>query len=164
MRMELSGQNLVWRYKVVPIKLEHIQFSCSVESNSLWPHGRQGPSWRSMPGLPVHHQFLELTQTHVHRVGDAIQPSHPLLSPSSTFNLAQNQGLFQWVSSSNQVVKVWSFSFSISPSNEYSGSISFRIDSFDHLAVRGNLKSLLLQHSHNSCSEVSNCFLPGDFL
>ena len=60
--------------------------------------------------------------------------------------------------------KYWSFSFSVSPSNEYSGLISFRIDRFDHLAIQGNLKSLLLHHSHNSCSEVSNCFLPGDLL
>ena len=61
----------------------------------------------STPGLPVHHQLLELAQTHVHRVGDAIQPSHPLLSPLlPTFNLSQHQGLFQSVGSSNQVAKV----------------------------------------------------------
>ena len=61
----------------------------------------------SMPGLPIHHQLLELTQTHVHRVGNAIQPSHPLLSPSlPAFNLSQHQGLSQWVSSSHQVAKV----------------------------------------------------------
>ena len=64
----------------------------------------------SMPGLPVHHQLLELTQTHVHRVGDAIQPSHPLLSPSPpALNLSHHQGLFQWVSSSHQVAKVLEF-------------------------------------------------------
>ena len=64
----------------------------------------------SMPGFPVHHQCPELTQTHVHRVGDAIQPSHPLLSPSPpAFNLSQHQGLFQWVSSSHQVAKVLEF-------------------------------------------------------
>ena len=61
----------------------------------------------SMPGLPVHHQLLELAQTHVHWVGDAIQPSHPLSSPSPpTFNLSQHQGLFKWVSSLHQVAKV----------------------------------------------------------
>ena len=76
----------------------------------------------SMPGFPVHHQILELTQIHVHWVSDAIQPSHPLLSPSPlSFNLSQHQGLFRWVSSSHQMAKYWSFSFSISPSNEYSG-------------------------------------------
>ena len=82
-----------------------------------------------MSGFPVHHQLLEFTQIHVHQVSDAIQPSHPLSPPSPpTFNLSQHQGLFQRVSSSYQVAKkYWSFSFSISPSNEYSGLISFRI-------------------------------------
>ena len=63
----------------------------------------------SMPGFPVHHQLLELAQTLVHRVGDAIQPSHPLSSPSPAFNLSQHQGLFQWVSSSYQVAKALEF-------------------------------------------------------
>ena len=64
----------------------------------------------STPGFPVHHQLPELTQTHVHWVSDAIQPSHPLSSPSSPiFNLFQHQGLFQWVSSSHQVAKVLKF-------------------------------------------------------
>ena len=62
----------------------------------------------SRPGFPVHHQLLELTQTHVHRVGDATQPSHSLSSPSSAFSLSQHQGLFQWVNSLNQVAKVLS--------------------------------------------------------
>ena len=66
----------------------------------------------SMPGFPVHHQLPELTQTHVHQVSDAIQPSHPLLSPSPpAFSLSQHQGLFQWVSSSHQVAKVLEFQF-----------------------------------------------------
>ena len=102
----------------------------------------------SMPGFPVHHQFPERSQTHVHWVGDAIQPSHSLLSPSPPpFNLSQHQGLFQWVISSHQVVKFWSFSFSICPSNEYSGLISFRMDWLDLLAVQGTLKSLRQHHS-----------------
>ena len=63
----------------------------------------------STPGFPVHHQFLELAQTHVHQVGDAIQPSHPLSSPSPDFNLSQHQSLFQWVSFSHQVEKVLEF-------------------------------------------------------
>ena len=63
----------------------------------------------STPGFPVHHQLPELTQTHVYWVGDAIQPSHPLSSPSRTFNLSQHQGLFKWVSSSHQVAKVLEF-------------------------------------------------------
>ena len=61
----------------------------------------------SMPGFPIPHQLPDLAQTHIHQVGDAIQPSHPLLSPSPlTFNLSQHEGLFQWVSSSHQVAKV----------------------------------------------------------
>ena len=99
-------------------------------------------------GFPVHHQLLELAQTHVHRVGDAIQPSHPLSFPSPlAFNLSQHQ-----VFSYESVLpirwpKYWSFSFSISPSNEYLGLISFRIDWFYLLAVQGTLKSLLHHHS-----------------
>ena len=87
------------------------------------------PLNRSTTGLHVHHQLPEFTQTHVHWVGDAIQPSHPLSSPSPpAFNLSQHQGLFQWVSSSHQVN-----SFNISPSNEYSGLISFRMHWLDLL-------------------------------
>ena len=103
----------------------------------------------STPGLPVHHQLLEPTQTHVHRVGNAIQPSHPLSSPSPpAFSLSQHQGVFK-----NESVlpirwpKYWSFSFNISPSNEYSELISFRMDWLDLLAVQGTLKSLLQHHS-----------------
>ena len=102
----------------------------------------------STPGLPVHLHLPEFTQTRVHHVGDAIQPFHPLSTPPPpTFNLSQHQGLFKWVSSSHQVAKVLSFSFSLSPSNEYSGLISFRMDWVDLLEVQGTLKSLLQQHS-----------------
>ena len=105
----------------------------------------------SMPGLPVHHQLPEFTQTHVHWVRDVIQPSHPLSSPSSPIlSLSQHQGLLKSVNSSYQVAKVlkyWSFSFSISPSSEYSGLVSFRIDWLDLLAVQGTPKSLLQHHS-----------------
>ena len=94
----------------------------------------------SMPGFPVFHYLPEFAQTHVLWIDDAIQPSHPLSSPSPpAFNLSQHQGLFQWVSSSYQVAKYWSFSFSISPSSEYSGLMSLRIDWFDLLAVQGTL-------------------------
>ena len=83
----------------------------------------------SIPGFPVHHQLLELAQTQVHWVGDAIQPCHPLLSPSPpAFNFSQHQGLFNESLLRIRQPKYWSFSFSISPSNEYSGLISFRID------------------------------------
>ena len=96
----------------------------------------------SMPDFLVHHQLLEPSQTHSHRIGDAIQPSHPLPSPSPpTFNLSQHQGLFQWVSSCIRWPKYWSFSFSKSPSNEYSGLISFRMDWLHLLAVQGTLKT-----------------------
>ena len=106
------------------------------------------PMNRSTSGLPVHHQLPELTQTHVHQVSDAIQISHPLSSPfPPAFNLSQHQGLFRWVSSLHQVAKYWSFSFSISPSNKYSGLISFRMDWLDLLAVQGILKILLQHHS-----------------
>ena len=99
-------------------------------------------------GLPVHHQLPEFTQTHVHRVSDAIQPSHPLSSPSPPApNPSQHQGLFQRANSSHEVAKYWSFSFNISPSNEHPGLISFRMDSLDLLAVQGTLKSLLQHHS-----------------
>ena len=98
----------------------------------------------STPSLPVHHQLLEFTQSHVHWVSDAIQPSHPLSSPSSpTFNLSQHQGLFKWVSSLHQVAKVLEFQLSISYSNEYSGLTSFRMYWLHLLAVQGTLKSLL---------------------
>ena len=96
----------------------------------------------STPGFPVHHQLLELAQTHVHQVSDAIQPSHPLSSllPSifPSIRVFSNESVLHimWP-------EYCSFSFNISPSNEYSGLISFRIDWFDFLAVQGTLKSLL---------------------
>ena len=86
------------------------------------------PVNRSTPGLPVHHQLLEFTQTHVHRVGDAIPPSHPLLSPSPALNPSQHQGLFKWVTLCMKWPKYWSFSFSISPSNEHPGLISVLVN------------------------------------
>ena len=121
----------------------------------------------SVPGLPAHHQLLEFTQTHVHWVADAIQPSHPLLSPSPpAFNLSQHQGLFKWVSSLHQVAKVLKFqlhhrslSFSISPSNGYSGLMSFRIYWLDLLAVQGALKSLLQHHSSKASILQCSAFL-----
>ena len=102
----------------------------------------------SMPGLPVHHQLPELTQTHVHWVSDAIQPSHLLSSPSACLHSFPASGSFQmsqFFSSGGQSIK--SFSFSISPFNEYSVPISFRIDRLALLAVQGTLKSLLQHHS-----------------
>ena len=93
----------------------------------------------SMPGFPVLHYLPEFAQTYVLWVSNAIQPAHPLLPPSPlALNICQYQGLFQWVSSLIRWPKNWSFS--ISPSNECSGLISFRIDWFDLLAVQGTLK------------------------
>ena len=99
----------------------------------------------SMPGLPVHHHLLEFTQTHVHWVGDPIQPSHPLSSPSPP-------ALKSFLASGSFHLRIrwpnyWNFSLNISPSNEHPGLISFRMDWFDLLAVQGTLKSLLQYHS-----------------
>ena len=106
------------------------------------------PMNHSTPGLPVHQQLPEFTQTHVHWVGDAIRPSHPLLSPSPpAFNFSQHQSLFQWVNSSHEVAKVLDFSCNIIPSKERPGLISLRMDWLDLLAVQGTLKSLLQHHS-----------------
>ena len=114
---------------------------------------------RSTPGLPVHHQLPESTQTHVHCVGDAIQPSHPLSSPSPpALNLSQHQGLFKWVSSPHQVANVLSFSFNISPSSEHPGLLSFRMDWLDLLAVQGTHKSLLQHHSSKASILLHSAF------
>ena len=96
----------------------------------------------STPVSSVVHSLPELTQTHVHWVGDAIQPSHPLSSPSPpAFNLSQHQGFSNESVLSIRWPKYWNFSFSISPTNDYSGLISFRIDWFDLPAVQGTLRS-----------------------
>ena len=103
------------------------------------------PMNHSMPGILVHHQLPESTQTHVHRVSDAIQPSHPLLLLSSIFpsiRVFSNESALRirWP-------KYWSVSFNISLSNEHPGLISFRMDWLDLLAVQPTLKSLLQHHS-----------------
>ena len=105
------------------------------------------PVNRSTPGLPVHHQLPEFTQTHVHRVGDAIQPSHPLPSPLLPPSIMPSIRCFSTeLALRIRWPKYWSFSFSIiSSSKEHSGLISFRMDWLDLLAVQGTLKSLL-QH------------------
>ena len=98
----------------------------------------------SMPGLPVPHHLLEFAQVHVHCISDIIQPAHPLI-PSSppVLNLSQHQGLFQWVICSHQMTN----SFSISPSSDYSGLFSLKIDWFDLFTVQGTLSCLLQHHS-----------------
>ena len=127
----------------------------------------------STPGFPVYHQLPKLTQTHVHQVSDAIQLFHPLSSSSpSAFNLSQHQSLFQWVSALHQVPKYWSFSLSISPSNEFSALISFRTDWFDLLSdqtlkdalkdSQRTLKSLLQHHSSKASILQCSAFLWSD--
>ena len=106
------------------------------------------PMNRSTPGLPVHHRLPEFSQTSIHRVSDAIEPSHPLSSPSPPAPIPPSARVF----SSESTVrmrwpKYWSFSFSVSPYNEHPGLISFRVDWLDLLAVQGTLKSLLQHHS-----------------
>ena len=114
--------------------LSHVQIFVTLMDCS-----RQGP--------PVHHQLLEFTQTQVHWVSDAIQPSHPLLSPSPpAFSVSQHQGLFKWVSSSHQVAKLSQLHLQ-HQSSWYSRLISFRMDLLDLLAVQGTVKSLLQYHS-----------------
>ena len=136
---------------VFPTTLE-VQFSSAVQSCLTVC----GPMDCSIPGFPVLHQLPELTQIHVHWVGNVIQPSHPLLSPSlPALNLSQHQGLFKESVLQIRWPKYWSFSFSISTSSEYSALISFRMDWLDLLAVQGILKSLL--QLHRSKASVLQC-------
>ena len=127
---------------------------CSVTKSCLTLHD---PMNRSTSSFRVPHHLLEFAQVNVHWVSDAIQPSHPLLSPSlSAFNLSQQQSLFQWVVSWHQVAKVLELqlqqqSFQWNGRVEYSGLTSFRIEWLDLLAVQGTLKSLL-QHRSSKAS------------
>ena len=146
-----------------------LQFSSVAQSCPTLCH----PMNHSTTALPVHHQLPEFTQTHAHRVGDAIQPSHPLSSPSPPApNPSQHQGIFFFfffvfcigVFSNESTLhmswpKYWSFSFSISPSNEHPGLISFRMDCLDLLAVQGTLKSLLQHHSSKASIFRCSAFL-----
>ena len=137
----ISCRVSVW-VKNISVQFSSVAQSCPTLCN---------PMNCSIPGLPVHHQLLEFTQTHIHRVGDAIQPSHPLLSPSPPApNPSQHQSLFQWVNTSHEVAKVLEFQLSIIPSKEIPGLISFRTDWLDLLPVPGSLKSL--QHHSSKAS------------
>ena len=118
-----------------------VQLSCLVMSNSC------DPTDYSMPGLPVHHQLLEFTKTHVHWVSDAIQPSSsvvPFFSRLQSFPASGSFPMTQFFASGGKSI---GFSFSISPSNEHPGLISFRMDWLDLLAVQGTFKNLLQHHS-----------------
>ena len=141
---KIQHRFMIKTLKKAGIEGTSVQFSPSVMSDC-------DPMNCSLPGLPVHHKLPEFTQTHVHWVSDDIQPSHPLSSPSPTFNLSSIKVF------SNELVlcirwpKSWSFSFSIIPSKEIPGLISFRMDWLDLLAVQGTLKSLL-QHCSSKAS------------
>ena len=114
----------------------------------------------SMPGFPVLHHLPELAQTHIHWVDDAIQPSYPVVPFSFCLQSFPASGAF--LMSSHFCIrwsKYWSFSFSISPCNEYSGLISFRIDWFDLFAVQGTLKSLLQHHRSKASILQRSAFL-----
>ena len=119
-----------------------LQFSRLVVSDSLQPHGLQHAR------LPCPSPAPSVSSNYVHQISDTIQPSHPLLSPSPPAFNFPSIGVFSSESALHiRWPKYWNFSFSISPSNEYSGLISFRMDWLDLLAVQGTLKSLLQHHS-----------------
>ena len=133
-----------WTFRIkIPVPGYLLRGGCSIAQSCP---ALCGPMDRSTPGFPVLLCLPELAHTHGHQVGDAIQSSHLLSSPSPPApSLSQHQGLFQRVSSLHQVAKV--LELSISPSSEYSGLLSFRIDWFDLLAVQGTLISILQHHS-----------------
>ena len=144
----MLGRSCICHTKSISQDLRFIvQFSSVVQ----WCPTLCVPMDYRTPGFPVHHQLPKIAQTHVHWVGDAIQPSHPLspsyppsiqpsIQPSSRVFCNESLLRIRWP-------KYWSFSFSFSPSNKYSGLISFRIDWLDLLAFQGSLKSLLQHHS-----------------
>ena len=118
------------------VQYSSVQLSSVAQSCPTLCH----PMNHSTPGLPVHHQLPEFIQTDVHWVSDAIQPSHPLSSPSPPApNPSQHQSLFQWVNYLHEVAKVLEFQLYIIPSKEHPGLISFRMDWLDLLAVQGTL-------------------------
>ena len=135
-----------WKWKVKVKPLNHVRLCHPMDC--------------SMPGFPVHHQLQELTQTHVHWVGDAIQPSHPLSSLSPLPSISPSIRVF----SKESVLRIrwpkyWSFTFSISPSNEYWGLISFRMDWLDLLVVQGTQESSPNHSSKASILRHSTFFI-----
>ena len=123
------------------------------------------PMNSSTPGLPVHHQLQEFTQTHVHRVGDAIQRSHSLFSPFLLLPIPPSYRVFSNESTLRmRWTNYWSFSSSISPSNVHSGLISFRMDWLDNLAVQGTFKSLLQHHNSKALILWHPAFFTVQFL
>ena len=145
------------QYFFFPLKRAIPHFLCVQFSRSVMSDCE--PRDRRTPGLPVHHQLLELAQTHVHWVRDAIQPSHPLPSPSPAFNISQHQGLFWWVSSSHQVAKVLEFQLQHQSFQWIFRTDSFRMDWLDLLAVQGTLKKSSLTPQFKSINSSVLSFL-----
>ena len=137
---------MIWVYMCECIsELYSVFIICSVPQ--LCPTLCDPMDW-STPGLPVHDQLTENAQIHFHWVGDAIQASHPLLSPSPpAFNLSQHEGLFQWVSSSHQLAKVLEFQLQHQSFQWIFRTGFFRMDWLDLLAIQGTLKCLIQHHS-----------------
>ena len=143
---------------IIIVRVHSVQFSCSVMSNSLRPQESQPQ------GLLVHHHHPEVTQTHVHRLGDAIQPTHssrpllllPLIPPSIRVFSNDSSLCMRWP-------KYWSFSFSIIPSKEHPGLISIRMDRLDFRAVKGSIKSLL-QHPSSKASVLWHSVIFTEFI
>ena len=137
---------LLWTHYLSAAYLQEMIFSSAQSLSCVWLFATP---WTA--AHPVCHNswsLLRLVSCSNYCFGNAIKTSQPLSTPSPpAFNLSQHQGLFQWISSSIREPKYWSFSFSISPSKEYSGLIYFTVDWFDLLTVRGTLKSLLQHHS-----------------
>ena len=157
-RLRSDGDLLLLQYDVVVHHLLENLLKPSFQFSSVTQSWLTlcNPMDCSMPGFPVHHQLPGLTQTFVLWVDNVIQPSHPLSSPSPpTFNLSSIRVFSKDSVLCTKWPKYWSFTFSISPSKEYSGLISLRIDLLNLPAVQGTLKSLL-QH-HSSKSSVLQC-------
>ena len=166
--LQWGRQTIDYRFRIS--SFQYVQLSSGIVSVQFSSVAQSCPTLCdpmncSMPGLPVHHQLLEFTQTHIHRVSDAIQPCHPL---SSSFPPAPNPSQHQGLSNESNLYmrwpKFWSFSFSISPSNEYPGLISFRMDWLDLLAIQGTLKSLLQHHSSKASILQRSAFFFFSFL
>ena len=140
------NKNRVFYFGHIPAKHGLLLFSLSVLSDC-------NPMDCSTPGFPVHHQLLELAQTHVHRVGDAIQPSHPLLAPSPpAFNLSQHQGLFHWINSSHQMAKLLEFQL-----HHQSFQWVFRVD------YTGNRNLFISKYQGNTPEGYSTKYLSCNF-
>ena len=155
-RKKNAIKSMFWKYKLDILwridyrVLGYMRRDYSVQFSSVAQSCLTLCNWMScsMPGLLVQHQLPKPTRIHIHWVGDTIQTSHPLSSPSPpALNLSQHQGLYKWVNSLHQVATVLNVSFNISPSKEHPGLVSFRIYWLDLLSLQGTLKRLLQHYS-----------------